>query len=204
MIYLSGTVRSELVGLRPDLGFLKTPQMGNTFDFDAGPWAADNGCFTLGARFDLRQYLRFLAGRRRHTHTCRFAPAPDVVGDAAATLIRSAPVLARIREYGFPAALVAQDGLTDPPWDDFDCLFIGGTTEFKLSHRARELTEAAQVRGKWVHMGRVNSETRLRTAAMWGCDSADGTFLKFAPDTNIPRLLRWLDSLNRQPMLAPA
>ena len=204
MIYLSGHVRPELVGLRPDLGFLVTPQMGNRLDYAAGPWAIDNGCFTLGARFDLRIYFFFLNDRRRHAHHCLFAPAPDVVGDAAATLVRSRPVLARIRGYGFKAAFVAQDGLTDPPWDEFDALFIGGSTEFKLSHQARDLVDAANARGKWTHMGRVNSETRLRTAAMWGCNSADGTFLKFAPDTNVPRLLAWLDSLNRQPEMVLA
>ena len=41
------------------------------------------------------------------------------VGDAAATLTRSAPMLPRIRALGYPAALVAQDGLEHlaVPWD---------------------------------------------------------------------------------------
>lgn len=201
MIYLSGKVLPALVGLRPDLGFLITPQMGNRLDHAAGPWAIDNGCFTLGVRFVLTDYIRYLNRHYRAARSCLFAPAPDVVGDAAATIIRSRPVLSRIRDIGFKAALVAQDGLTDPPWDEFDALFIGGSTEFKLSHQARELVAQANARGKWTHMGRVNSETRLRTAALWGCNSADGTFLKFAPDINVPRMLRWLDSLNSTPGL---
>lgn len=190
-----------LVGKRPDLGFLLTPRMGNDFDMLAGPWAADNGCYSTGDAFDLGNYLDFLMRRHNAASTCLFAPAPDVVGDAEATWRRSEPVLDAIRERGFKAALVAQDGLEDPPWDRFDVLFIGGSTEFKLSHQARDLTSAAVARGKHVHMGRVNSETRLRTAAMWGCGSSDGTFLARAPDINEPRMLRWLDSLNEQPQM---
>lgn len=192
----------HLVGKRPDLGFLLTPRMGNEFDLLAGPWAADNGCFAAGDAFDLDAYLDFLMRRHNAASTCLFAPAPDVVGDAEATWQRSDPVLDQIRTRGFKAALVAQDGLCDPPWDRFDALFIGGTTEFKLSHHARDLTAAAVARGKHVHMGRVNSETRLRTAAMWGCASADGTFLARAPDINERRMLRWLDRLRQQPQMA--
>jgi len=192
----------ELVGARPDLGFLLTPRMGNQFNLLAGPWAADNGCYSAGDAFDLGAYLDFLSCRQHAAATCLFAPAPDVLGDAEATWRRSGPVLEEIRARGFKAALVAQDGLRDPPWDRFDVLFIGGSTEFKLSHHARDLTAAACAHGKNVHMGRVNSETRLRTAAMWGCKSSDGTFLAFAPDTNVPRLTRWLDSIAEQPQMS--
>jgi hypothetical protein len=41
-------------------------------------------------------------------------------------------------------------------------------------------------------MGRVNSERRYRYAYAIGCDTADGTFLTFGPDTNIRRLRAWL------------
>jgi hypothetical protein len=46
--------------------------------------------------------------------------------------------------------------------------------------------------GKGTHMGRVNSNRRLQYAATIGCDSADGTYLAFGPDQNLPRLLWWL------------
>ena len=61
------------------------------------------------------------------TSRCLFATAPDVVGDAQATL-RRAYMLGWIRYAGLPAALVAQDGLEHLaiPWDDFDALFLGG------------------------------------------------------------------------------
>ena len=66
---------------------------------------------------------------------CLFAAAPDVVGDAAATLQRSERMLDWIRYAGFPVAFVARDGLEHltVPWDDFDALFIGGSTSWKLA-----------------------------------------------------------------------
>lgn len=51
-------------------------------------------------------------------------------------------------------------------------------------------------------MGRVNSGKRLKLADNWGCDTADGTFLAFGPDKNLPRLLAWLENLGGKP--APA
>lgn len=47
-------------------------------------------------------------------------------------------------------------------------------------------------------MGRVNSLRRLRLAQAMGCDSADGTYLAYGPDRNLPRLLGWLREINCQ------
>lgn len=201
MIYLSGMIRAALVGLRPDLGMMDNPATGNKYDRLKGPWAVENACFAKGEEFSLPEYLERLRSLAAYTSTCLFAPAPDVVGDARATWVRSRDVLPIIRSLGFKAALVAQDGIEDMEieWDAFDVLFLGGSTRWKLSHHARELTSEAKRRGKWVHMGRVNSKPRCYTAAMWGCDSADGTFLAFGPDANTPKLLGWLDGLRAWP-----
>jgi len=174
------------------LGFIDTPAQGNRRP-PGIKWCADNGCFGSGYPGD-DKWLAWLAKNAHEAATCLFATAPDVVGDAAATLARSGPWLPKIRALGYPAALVAQDGLESlvVPWDDFDVLFIGGTTEWKLGPWARELVRQAKDRGKWVHMGRVNSERRYRYANAIGCDSADGTFLVFGPDKNLPRLKGWL------------
>lgn len=50
-------------------------------------------------------------------------------------------------------------------------------------------------------MGRVNSERRYRYALAIGCDSADGTYLTFGPDQNLPDVLAW-SRLNLQGALA--
>lgn len=196
--YLSGCVRSELMDARrPDLGVMLTPHMGNKVDLTATAWGADNGCFAQPQKYNEAKYLQFLADRP--ASTALFATAPDVVGDAIATLNKSIPALPKIRALGYQAALVAQDGLeaiSIIPWHLFDVLFIGGTTDWKLGAGVRSLVADAKSRGKAVHMGRVNSLRRLRYAAEIGCDSADGTFVGFGPSINIPRLLGWLDVLN--------
>lgn len=203
MIYLTGHVCTEAVA-NPSLGLMLTPEMGNAPDLSRAIWAADNGCFTHPERFDGDTFLRWLAERGPYAERCLFAVAPDVPGNAEETLTRSLPFLHDIRRLGYRAALAAQDGLVKEmvPWVELDCLFIGGTTEWKLSELAYDLATEADARGKWVHMGRVNSWRRLKAAAVSGYDSADGTFLAFGPDKNKPRLFAWLATLARQETLA--
>lgn len=179
-----------------------TPAQGNRLP-DGARFCADNGCFGAGFPGE-DEWLAWLASLP--ADRCDFAVAPDVVADAAATLTRSAPWLSRIRELGIPAAFVAQDGLEELPipWDDFDVLFIGGSTEWKLGHHAALIAAQAHQHGKPVHMGRVNSERRLRYASAIGCESADGTFLAFGPERNLPQLLTWLRFYAQPPLPAGA
>jgi hypothetical protein len=178
------------------IGYIDTPAQGNARPDDV-TWCADNGCFS--DKWDEGKWWKFLVDNAHRADSCLFAVAPDVVGDAVATETRSAPWLAKIRDLGYPVAYVAQDGLEDLElphdgsgwWDAFDVLFIGGTTAWKLGPHARRLIAQAKARGKWVHMGRVNSEKRYRYAHSIGCDSADGTYLTFGPDVNLPKLLTW-------------
>lgn len=205
-MYLSGVERAETrqaaaagyplgVMAQPDTAVHLQPRYYRA-------WAADNGCYSRGERFRLDAYLAWLVGLGCR-ETCLFATAPDVVADARATWERSRYVLPVLRALGYRAALVAQDGAEAMrlDWSTFDALFIGGSTAWKLSEAAYALIGEAKGRGKWVHVGRVNSLRRLRAAAFAGADSADGTFLKVAPDINLPRMLRWLDALARQPHL---
>jgi hypothetical protein len=197
-LYLSGVANPVLEphADRESLGLMVGPGGGTYSKVGAyGLFAADNGCFSKGDSFDANEWLTFLDQLPRES--CLLATAPDVVGDAAATLERSAEWLPVIRSMGFPAALVAQDGLEDleVPWDTFDVLFIGGSTEWKLSDAAADLMSEAKLRGKWVHVGRVNSFKRVKWSVANGADSMDGTFLAFGPKTNLPRLLTWLDFL---------
>jgi hypothetical protein len=181
---------------RDDLGAILTPKQGNRIP-DGITWCADNGVFGKGYPGD-DKWWAWLAGLPYDKSLCHFAVAPDVVGDSAATLARSLPWLPQIRALGLPAAFVAQNGLTVEtcPWGEFDVLFIGGDTAWKLGRDARALSAAAKLRGIPVHMGRVNSFRRLVTAALTDCDSADGTFLAFGPDVNLPKVEAWLDDLN--------
>lgn len=182
-----------------ELGMMCTPAEGRS-PANARYWAADNGCFGKGYPGDDR-WFAWLVKHAEHADRCLFANAPDVflpelgVGDAAATLRRSAPWLPRIRKLGYPAGLVFQDGIEDLdiPWDSFDVAFIGGSTQWKLDRPAARLIAEAKRRGKRVHMGRVNSGKRHSYATLVGCESVDGTFLTYGPDINLARLRSWQD-----------
>lgn len=173
------------------LGYIDTPAQGNRRP-PGLTWCADNGRFGKGWPGH-EAWIAWLTANAADAGACLFATAPDVVGDAVATLAESLPWLPVIRALGYPAAFVAQDGLEclPVPWDEFDVLFIGGTTTWKLGRHARRLAHEAKARGKRVHMGRVNSRARWRYAEHIGCDSCDGTFLTFGPDVNLARLLSW-------------
>lgn len=195
MLYLTGADNAPVrdAASTYPIGVLARP--GNAVHLNVSAyqaWAADNGCFSpSGKPFDADRWFTWLSSL--DPAGALFAVAPDVVGDAVATLERSRPWLARIRQLGFPVAFVAQDGIenTTVPWGEFDALFIGGSTEFKLGLQARRAVAVAKALGKHVHMGRVNSKRRFDIATHWGCDSVDGTFLAFGPSVNLPRLLGW-------------
>lgn len=198
-------MQAERMGIRKDVGLMlgfraDGKHHGKRARFNEILWAADNGCFT-NPDLDVSKYLEWLEKLMPYQQTCLFATAPDVVGDARKTWERSRDVLGKIRELGFAAALVAQDGIEDSTihWDEFDCLFIGGTTEWKVN--AHSLCREARERGKWVHMGRVNSLRRMLIARFAGCHSTDGTQLAFAPDKKYEQLQKWLDFIATQPTL---
>jgi hypothetical protein len=211
-LYLANPSTPSIVDVMLDgrLGYIDTPRQRNAAAgavLHAGrvPWCADNGCFS--DRWDADHWWEWLQSVAVNAETCLFAVAPDVVGDAAATLALSAPWMPRIRALGFPVAFVAQDGLEsfDVPFESFDVLFLGGSTSWKLGEHARRIAWDAAERGIPVHVGRVNSERRLlyssaRRPYGLGASTVDGTFLTFGPDTNLPILLSWMPRLTHPPL----
>jgi len=203
VLYLSGAITHTLLAdVRADVGLMSQPGMGT---FTAGNlhlqfrvWAADNGRFAQPDKWVAGDWLEWAAGLRRYRERCLFMVAPDCVGDAAATLELSVPYLPTIRQLGYQAAYVSQNGATceSLPWDDFDCLFVGGDDAWKFSHASLLVLAEAKRRGKWTHMGRVNTIRRLRACLATDFDSADGTYLKYGPDTNWPKLCGFLDEIN--------
>lgn len=185
------------------IGYIDTPtaQQNHRPRPPGSIWCADNGCFN--ANFEESHWWGWLQSHSFEADECWFATAPDVLGDAQASLERSTPWLSKIRESGYSPAYVAQDGVTDTvvPWDDFDWLFLGGTDVFKLGVECHTIAAQARARGKRLHMGRVNSLKRWRYAEALGCDSCDGTYLKFGPDINHGRLMSWIDDLHNRPAL---
>ena len=183
------------------IGCMTTPAQGNIIP-DGVMYACDNGKFGKGWPGPER-WLAWLESTiiRYGADRCLWAVAPDVPMDAAATLAESLPWLPQIRALGVPVAFAAQDGAEVPgmvPWDEIDVLFLAGSTDWKLSRATGDLAYEARQRGKRVHMGRVNSERRLRHAAAIGCDTADGTYLAFGPDQNLPKVAGWMNRLTRR------
>ena len=219
-IYLTG-VSSELTrnAQRSDLGLLVTPASSVWRQTDHyGTWAADNGLYVeskAGRPFDPDRWLAWLD---RLPRTAVFVTLPDVlewfvdpvtgrdvpIGNVDATLERSARYVDTVRELGFRPALVAQDGLTSLAQIGFtvDALFVGGSDGYKLGPDAAALVGEANREGLWTHVGRVNSYKRLAYCASIGADSADGTFVGFAPTENYGRLTGWLDRVNDHELVA--
>ncbi|MGI5281733.1 hypothetical protein ACQEVF_59330 [Nonomuraea polychroma] len=187
----TGRIREHIHAGR--LGAIVTPSSGNRVP-EEGWWAADSGIFGKEYVGD-EAYMRWLEDRAEFADRCLFATAPDVPFNSFASINRSYPYLERIREMGYPVALVAQDYMEVCDWwdwDDFDCLFIGGSTAWKLSPAAAVLARVAASICKWVHLGRCNSLKRYRYAArVMDADSADGTLLTNGPDKHLPSVLRW-------------
>lgn len=172
----------------PHLGRLIQPRHYSSIEKTANasiPWAADNDCFQV---LDADAFTRML-DRIQPLPGCLFVTCPDFVGDHEATLVQFYRWSSAIKRRGLPIAFVLQDGCTvrDVPWLDIDAVFIGGTTHFKLGATAERIVLAARERGKWVHMGRVNSEKRIRYAEEIGCDSVDGSGWAMFNQTHLDR-----------------
>ena len=172
-------------------GHIVTPTKWGNGIQDGRVWCMDNGVFT-GA-FSEADFWAKLVQMKPYKETCLFVVAPDVVANAIATMSAYRYWGGHIKESGWPVAFAAQDGqeLFDFP-PEYDALFIGGSTEWKMSTAADDCILRAKAQQKWVHVGRVNSQRRIRHFQLMGVDSVDGTTVCFAPDKNYPVIDRAL------------
>jgi hypothetical protein len=172
-------------------GMLTTPQSG--YDITAAvsvgvPWALDNGCYRPGYA---PQKILAQITRWQGVPGCLFAVLPDVVGDHAATWLRSMEWLDTYHRLGYPPAFALQNGVRvqDVPYSDLAAVFIGGDDRFKYSTEVVQIVREAQQRGLWVHMGRVGGKHRLRYARdVLRIDSFDSTGFSIHP----PKIKRWI------------
>lgn len=200
MIYLTGVASHEAIidyaSTEPRLGLMVQPRSSLDAKIPAfSCWAADNGAYGAWARdvpFDVAQWARWLGAL---PHGALFAVVPDAVGDHDGTLALWRRHLPTVLEAGHPPAFAMQNGCTPGgvPWDDLDAVFVGGDTAWKLSRTAGYLVDMAHACGKWVHMGRVNSTKRYLRALAMGCDSTDGTFLRYGEvGSMLDQVTEWL------------
>ena len=170
-------------------GQILTPA-GGTITPRAHLFAVDNGVFT--GKFEAAKFMRWLSALKPHQARCLFVAAPDVVKDYPATLARYEEWYPRLRAEGWPVAYVAQDGSEAAELPECQAVFIGGSTEWKMSEAALEVIRRGRERGVWIHVGRENSQKRIAHFQMAGVDSVDGTGIVFAPDKNMKTLDRQL------------
>lgn len=198
IVLINGGPALDRFGTSPYLGRLLSPRCGNVVR-PGERWAADNDAFLA---WDEGRFLKMLA-RLDNLPDCLFVAAPDVVGDAAATLDRFQDWRWEIVGRGLPVALVGQDGAEDLdiPWESFDAWFVGGSTRWKLSEASAGLVAEAKRMGKWTHMGRVNSRRRMRIAYDFGCDSIDGTGWSRFPDEYLSLHIPYIGLLHQQGLL---
>lgn len=157
------------------VGQLLTPLTRYRLRDPEKPWAIDNGAF---ARFDPKAFHALLKREEHHRENCLFVTVPDVVASAQRTLELFS--LWRPRLEGWKVAFACQDGQESLPipWADIDAIFIGGSTNWKMSKHAADIVKVAKNHfGKWVHIGRVNDPARYEGFAELGADSCDGTGL---------------------------
>jgi hypothetical protein len=118
-----------------------------------------------------------------------WATVPDVPFDAHATAKRWAlwaPTMSSL-----PLALCVQDGAGDVgiPWNwpNLRCLFMAGSTEYKLSSEMAEICREGKRRGLYIHCGRVNSRKRIRyLLGLDFVDSIDGNSFDKWRDKHMP------------------
>jgi hypothetical protein len=180
-------------------GIMTTPaHKGIPIGIKAGlEWCADNQCYTQG--FDPPAFFAWLDSMRPYHSKCLFVPVPDVVGDAGATLDK----FWRWHKHfgGWPIAFVAQDGqelLSFPDNRLWSVLFIGGTTEWKLSAACERVIANGQSIGKHIHIGRVNWWERYEHfRSLPGSDdfTCDGTRQRFDGIENT--MAAWIDYMER-------
>ena len=169
-------------------------------------WAADVGCIDgpkFVKRFNYEKLHFWLEQKLQYRETNLFVTVPDVVGDARRTIQHFNFFANRISRGIWPIAFVAQDGLK---WDNerqlfyaqdeilspdtFQAFFVGGSTEWKLSHECHNLIMAAQSHGKHIHIGRVNWYKRykhfrdMEGSDDWTCDGTRHRFERIETTIN--------------------
>ncbi|WP_143342074.1 hypothetical protein [Deinococcus indicus] len=200
-MYLVAT-GSRLGAASPHVGVMVGPRVRGLAPLADGRWwASDNDGFT--GHFQAAAFLAHLERLGPFAARCLFVAAPDVVGDAAATLALFPRWRSVIEAHDFPVAVVAQDGqeaLALP--ESANWLFLAGSDAWRGRHGPALIAQAGAL-GYWgVHVGRVNSARRVQACVALGADSCDGTYLRF---TGVERGLRdvqgWVEAGAGQPGL---
>ena len=181
-MYLTPTSSKSVLRYGDLFGFIISHRIGIRQQIKDGAWwALDNDVYN--GKFDFQKWHDILIRLLPYKEKCLFIAVPDVLYDAKETLRQFTEYTPLLDELGYRKALVTQNGMTVDvvPWNDLDAIFVGGDNKHKLGTESSELIAEARTRGKWVHIGRVNSPKRM--LQFWNADSWDGTTLCFEPSS---------------------
>lgn len=177
------------------------------------PYALDNGAWTARQEFEkgqrrtpdpcLKSFRRAVDALGRGAD---FIVVPDVVMVADRSWAMSRAWLRRLRRdrrlRGVRLLIAVQDGMQpdeiSPYLSERVGVFVGGSSEWKEA-TASAWSTAANKRGAWCHVGRVNTARRISICADAGVDSFDGSGVSRFVKTLPP-----LDHARRQPSLIAA
>jgi hypothetical protein len=157
------------------------------------PYGLDNGAFSAWDKqrpWNESEWRLLLSWAALSGQQPLWAIVPDVVSDRAKTLAQWDKYAPVVRSYGFQPALAVQDGMTfDDVPDDKCVLFLGGSTEWKDQAIAPWCDRFPER----VHVGRVNTWTRLWKCYQAGAISVDGTGWFAKKNGQAAELRRFLD-----------
>jgi hypothetical protein len=141
-------------------------------------YALDNGAWTAFQKklpWDRTAFERLVDS---HGEKADFIVVPDIVMGGIHSLKFSESWLMRLSRVGTRLLVAVQDGMVNADirsllGDDVG-VFVGGSTDWKLRSMGR-WAELAQNCNAYCHVGRVNSQSRIRMCGRFGVDSFDGT-----------------------------
>ena len=133
---------------------------------------------------DIAAFYEMLGKCVRLAFSPLFVVVPDRPYDAETTKAMAKEHAPAMRTLGYagPLALAVQDGMTEQDTEEFDAVFVAGSTDWKWN-TAERWANWCRATGKWCHIARVNTIRRVRQCVDMGAHSADGTGI-FRGDRN--------------------
>jgi hypothetical protein len=145
-------------------------------DGTAAPYVLDNGAWGCHQREEPFNETAFLWAYDRIAANAEWVVAPDIVGGGLDSLSLTKTWLPKLDHK--KVLIAVQDGMTsehvDPLMDLNRGIFLGGTTEYKMSSMM-DWGKYCAAKNIYFHVARVNTIKRFRACQAAGADSIDGS-----------------------------
>ena len=141
-------------------------------------WCLDNGAWTAhqaGAEWNADLFTKLC---NKLGKGAQFVVVPDIVGGGLDSLQLSLSWLPRLKHVAQRRLIAVQDGMAPddvrPYLNERVGVFVGGTTDWKIN-TMRAWGNLAKETNAYLHIGRVNTQRRIRLCKDCGADSFDGS-----------------------------